>query len=86
MFSQDFDWKSFGIDTGYNVMWNFADIYMELADASDAMGEQDYYRFGENVGKIITDTFVKNPLDVSWNLNNSNVFMAENPPSDILST
>eukprot|EP00347_Sterkiella_histriomuscorum_P003395 403364461 len=81
-----FVWKDFGIDTGFNLLWNFADIVLELQDMNDAIKVKDYNRFGENLGKITSDLFVKNPTDVFWNVNNSNVYMAEKPPGDILST
>lgn len=55
-------------------MWNSADIYLEIKDSAKAMGDKDFLKFGEVVGKIVSDVVVKNPTDFSWNLNNSDVF------------
>ncbi len=79
-----FDWSDFALDTGKNVFWNFADIYDESKKASAAIKVEDYAAFGLNAGKIVSDVFVKNPNDYSWVLNNSDVFMALPPPSDVV--
>lgn len=87
MFNVDtFSWLDFATDTGLNLFWNFADIALEVNDLNDALKKKDYYRFGQNIGKIASDLFVKNPTDVAWNVNNSDVMLAMGPPTDLIST
>lgn len=80
-----FSWLDFAKDTGLNLFWNYADIVLEVQDANDAIKEKDYNRFGANLGKIVSDVFVKNPTEYAWNFNNSEVMMAMGPPTDLIS-
>ena len=36
----------------------------------------DFEGFGHNVGKMISDVFLKNPLDEDWSPKNSNIVTA----------
>ena len=65
-----------------NVFFNFIDIYLELQDGKDALVSGDYKRFGEDIGKITSDIFVKSPINEAWRFNNSAVFMADQKPLD----
>jgi hypothetical protein len=56
-----------------NLMWNFADIYLEVKDQDVALGANDFERFGKNIGKMVSDIFIKNPADVAYQRSNSEV-------------
>lgn len=86
MFKKDFSWASFGKTTGLNFMWNFADLYLEYKDTEKAIAASDFKGFGENIAKMVSDIFVKNPTDSTWRLNNSNVFMENKPPTNIITS
>ncbi|CDW91367.1 UNKNOWN [Stylonychia lemnae] len=86
LFTNDYDILSLSIDFGLNVLFNMGDIISEVKQSSVALSQNDYKTFGHMIGKIVSDIFIKNPLDVAWNLNNSDIFMAMPPPENVLST
>ena len=64
-------WLEAGIALGSNLVFNMADIYQEAFTLKDAISQQRWDQVGRYTAKIITDVFVKNPLDESWNFLNS---------------
>jgi hypothetical protein len=59
-----------------NILFNTVDIYLELVDGAESLAIDDYENFGANIGKIVSDIFIKNPIDFAWQKNNSNVMTA----------
>ncbi len=64
-------------DVSLNLLLNFIDIYLEGVDGVKCLKKGDYGCFGTNIGKIISDVFIKNPLTNDWTVNNSEVFVRE---------
>ena len=60
-----------------NMFFNYIDIYLESLEAMRCLKVGEYACFGTNIGKIISDVFLKNPLTSDWTLNNSEVFTRE---------
>lgn len=50
---------------------------MEAVDAERCLKTGQYGCFGRNVGKIISDALLKNPLTNDWTMHNSEVFTRE---------
>src|SRR5687768_9746152 len=57
-----------------NTFFNFADIVYELNDGYSALKANDFNRMGANIGKIVSDVFIKSPADIAWSWNNSNIY------------
>ncbi len=64
-------------DVSLNLLLNFIDIYLEGVDAVSCLKKGQYGCFGTNIGKIISDALIKNPLTNDWSLHNSEVFTRE---------
>lgn len=64
----------FAADLALNSVLNFIDIYMEVVAAVTGMQADDYAKMGIYTGKILSDVVLKNPTDVDWTPNNSEVF------------
>ncbi len=56
-----------------NLLFNAADILLEILDAYLGLSSGDYSLFGVAIGKILSDLFIKNPLDPDWQTHNSQI-------------
>ena len=59
-----------------NVIFNFIDVYMEIQQGNTALVSGDYVDFGRQVGKIVSDIFLKNPSSSDWSRHNSEIAQA----------
>ncbi len=62
-----------------NLIFNVYDIYLILIDSYQALYASDYYRIGEDISRLVSDVFLKNPSASDWSFSNSLVY------TDILS-
>lgn len=54
---------NFWIHTFENVLFNSGDIFQNIIEANDAFLWNDYFKFGEHLGRIISDLFIVSTLD-----------------------
>jgi len=59
---------------GRNLLFNSIDIVYEAIAASKYFKSGQYLFGGQEIGKIVTDVLVKDGLDPSWRMHNSNIF------------
>ena len=66
-----------------NVMFNLADIIYNLIEARQNIIDSSFNALGINVGQIMSDIFLKNPIDESvWSDAHSEIVIDEiNPAS-----
>ena len=76
-FGSNFSLPLFIGNIGLNTFINFAEIYHQGVKGIKALQIGNYTTFGESVGKITSDVFLKNPLYNSWSYNNSDIFTAQ---------
>ena len=50
---------------------------MEAVEGVSALQAGNYTKFGVDVGKIVSDVFIKSPLSSDWTYNNSEVFQMQ---------
>ena len=84
-FGSDFSLTLFVANMGLNTFINFAEIYNQGVKGIKGLQVGNYTTFGQSVGKITSDVFLKNPFYNSWSFNNSDIFTAQldsSPPSN----
>jgi hypothetical protein len=68
--------EPFYLNTLVNIAFNFIDIWLELENSYLSLDSSSYENFGISVGKIISNVFIKNPMDISWTKQNSDIIMS----------
>lgn len=71
-----FDDERIYFDVIQNLFFNFIDIYTEISNSNTALVTDNYLTFGQQVGKIVSDIFLKNPSSDDWSRHNSEIAQA----------
>mmetsp|Transcript_18279 Transcript_18279/g.17404 ORF Transcript_18279/g.17404 Transcript_18279/m.17404 type:complete len:107 (-) Transcript_18279:209-529(-) len=60
-----------------NLLFNIYDFYLIVMDMYLSLYYDDFNRIGEDMGRMISDIFLKNPSSYDWSFTNSLVYKNE---------
>lgn len=68
------EWGSSGVNIFWNLFFNAIDLAYEYLFLVKGLEERQWQTIGENIGKMISDVFIKSPISESWDYKNSDEF------------